>query len=539
MRASWIKTWVVAGLLAASTAQGETLYERDGITLDGTVRMVTRGAGVCQVLEDRESPTGYEEMKANHGQLLHVWQLDFAARNGSGRRLEHLTAHFKIASEWPPCTNWTGPEGRYAKPVQWSGSFEVLQRPSGMEPGGEVSGTVFMLAFHDQQPGFENWQLDYRFTAATGAERGGGPSGRESGPAAAAVELPPEIQVDLHLRKAEQAVRDGDAGTAREAMERLASLEREHGLDPAPEDYYRYAQAWAAAGEPQRAMAAAVRYLQSGGREAEHYTEALDLINREGSLEPAPSAGTAPAGRAGPGEPAGTSATEAPRAGEARVFDGMEFAWVPAGEFRMGSTGAEAFGWESPVTRVRISRGFWLGKHEVTQAEWQAVMGTNPSGFDECGPNCPVEQVSWEDAQAFIRQLNGRAGGSRYRLPTEAEWEHAARAGTVGDRYAPNLDAIAWYRDNSGDRTQPVGRKAPNAWGLHDMLGNVFEWVQDWYGGYPGGAVTDPGGPGSGSFRVFRGGSWNDNPWLCRASFRIDKPGKRFRDLGFRLLRTE
>ena len=130
-------------------------------------------------------------------------------------------------------------------------------------------------------------------------------------------------------------------------------------------------------------------------------------------------------------------------------------------------------------------------------------MGSNPSHFDECGRSCPVELVTWEDAQEFIGRLNGRSGGNRYRLPTEAEWEYAARAGTTGDRYG-NLDAIAWYRDNSRYRTHPVGQKAPNAWGLHDMLGNVEEWVEDRYGDYPGGAVTDPRGPGSGLYQVYR-----------------------------------
>ena len=243
--------------------------------------------------------------------------------------------------------------------------------------------------------------------------------------------------------------------------------------------------------------------------------------------------------RAGPGEPAEHSAAEVLRAGESRVFDGMEFVWVPAGEFLMGSTSAEAYPQESPLTRVRISRGYWLGQHEVTQAEWQAVTGTNRSKFSGCG-RCPVERVSWDDAQAFIRQLNGRAGGGRYRLPTEAEWEHAARAGTSGDRYATNLDAIAWYEDNSGGRTQPVGRKAPNAWELHDMLGNVWEWVQDRYGAHPGGAVTDPRGPGSGSYRVTRGGGWQMSAGGCRVSYREkDPPGNYWETQGFRLLRTE
>ena len=207
------------------------------------------------------------------------------------------------------------------------------------------------------------------------------------------------------------------------------------------------------------------------------------------------------------------------RAGESRVFDGMEFVWVPAGEFRMGSTSSEAYSGEQPLTQVRISRGFWLGQHEETQGQWEAVMGSNSSHFDECGRSCPVEWVSWNDAQEFIGRLNAMDGAGTYRLPTEAEWEYAARAGTAGNRYG-NLDAIAWYRDNSEDRTHPVGQKAPNAWGLHDMLGNVYEWYGGWYGGYPGGVVTDPRGPGSGLFRVMRGGAWSSSGGGCRSSAR-------------------
>ena len=544
MKSCWVKNCIAASLFAAGAAPAETLYQSDGITLEGTIRMVTRGAGVCQVLESHHPPDVYEDMKGNHGQPLDVWRLDFAARNGSGRRLEYLTAHLKIESEWPPCTNWTGPEGRYAKTPQWGGSFETLQRPSGMEAGGQVGDTVYVLAFHSHEPRYENWQLDYRFASGSVADPGesvpsGAASGRESESPAAG--LPPGIQVDLNLRKAEQALRDGDSAAAREALERLEALDREHGLEPAEEDHYRYAQAWAAAGEPERALAAAVRYLQAGGRDAEHYTEALDLINREGVLEAQSAAGNVAASRVGPGAPAGTPRVEsaAPQAGESRVFDGIEFVWIPAGEFRMGSTGSEADDDEQPLTRVRISRGFYLGKYEVTQGQWEAVMGSNPSAFDECGPTCPVEQVSWDDVQEFIRKLNAVVGEQRYRLPTEAEWEYAARAGTSGDRYG-NLDLIAWYVGNSGFRTHPVGQKAPNAWGLHDMLGNVYEWVGDWYGDYPGGSVTDPQGPTSGSGRVVRGGSWIYDARYCRASFRSTvSPGDRFNFLGFRLLRTK
>ena len=217
---------------------------------------------------------------------------------------------------------------------------------------------------------------------------------------------------------------------------------------------------------------------------------------------------------------------------------GMRFVWVAPGVFRMGSTSSEADDDEAPVTRVRISRGFWLGKYEVTQAEWMAVMGSNPSGFSGCA-RCPVERVSWQDVQEFIRRVNAGEPGTPYRLPTEAEWEYAARAGTTEDTYLANLDAVAWHRSSSGLRTLSVGQKEPNRFGLHDMLGNVWEWVRDWKGAYPGGAVTDPEGPPSGSNRVYRGCSWISDVKGCRVSLRYsDAPGYRFNHLGFRLLRV-
>ena len=238
------------------------------------------------------------------------------------------------------------------------------------------------------------------------------------------------------------------------------------------------------------------------------------------------------------------------RAGATRIFDGIEFVWIPAGEFRMGSTSRHAHTDEKPVTRVRLSRGFWMGKFEVTQRQWQAVMGNNPSRFKNCGRDCPVEKVSWNDVQEFIGKLNGRSGGRPYRLPTEAEWEYAARAGTTTDTYAgditkpsgndPVLNGIGWYYENSGRKTHPAGRKGPNAFGLHDMLGNVWEWVGDWYGDYPGGTVTDPRGSRTRSYRVDRGGSWNGIARDCRSASRgRDSPGFRNIGLGFRLLRTE
>ena len=335
--------------------------------------------------------------------------------------------------------------------------------------------------------------------------------------ASAAAQLPPEIEMDRFLLQAEQAVDSGDNSVARAAMEKIVALQVEHGIEPAPEDHFRYAKVWQAAGKPQQARDAIARYLELLGRDAEHYGAALDLMNRaEAEAEAEAEFEAFRENPVGPG--------------------GIEFVWVPAGQFRMGSSSGEVSGDERPVT-VRISRGFWLGKYEVTQSEWQAVMGSNPSHFGGCA-NCPVEQVSWEDAQEFIRGVNMQAGRNVFRLPTEAEWEYAARAGTTGDRYG-HMDSIAWYSRNSGDRTHPVGGKMPNAFGLYDMLGNVSEWVHDWYGDYPGGSVTDPRGPDWGLDRVSRGGTWFFGAGSARVSRRLhDPPGSRFNGLGFRLLRT-
>jgi formylglycine-generating enzyme required for sulfatase activity len=190
---------------------------------------------------------------------------------------------------------------------------------------------------------------------------------------------------------------------------------------------------------------------------------------------------------------------------------------------------------EGPVHTVELD-GFWLGKTEVTQAQYQAIMGTNPSKFK--GPSNPVEQVSWEEASEFCRKLSQRAGKT-YNLPTEAQWEYACRAGTT-TRYSFGdsdnaLGDYAWYDSNSGKQTHPVSQKRPNAWGLYDMHGNVWEWCLDWKDSYPSGRVSNPTGPSSASFRVFRGGSWYSSSRYCRSAFRYDgSPGNRIGDLGFR-----
>ena len=254
---------------------------------------------------------------------------------------------------------------------------------------------------------------------------------------------------------------------------------------------------------------------------------------------------------------------------------GMEFAWIPAGRFVMGSPNGEEGRDDDEVQHeVRISEGFWMGRYEVTQGEWEEVMGSNPSMIKACGPRCPVEMVSWFDAEEFIRRLNRREAGSgyEYRLPTEAEWEYAARAGSAGatpegdlrilGKYnAPVLDGQAWYGGNAGvtyasgrdcskfEETQyevgrcgthPVGLKRGNAWGLYDMLGSVYEWTADWYGAYPSGTVTDPRGPSTGSARVYRGGGWFSGAGVVRSAYRRGySPGNRNPGIGFRLVRTE
>jgi len=221
----------------------------------------------------------------------------------------------------------------------------------------------------------------------------------------------------------------------------------------------------------------------------------------------------------------------------------MEFVLIAAGAFQMGSDDREGdTRTEKPVHTVRLTQPFYLGTYEVTQGQWQAVMGANPSHFTG-DPNRPVENVSWDDVQEFIRRLNAREGGVTYRLPTEAEWEYAARAGTTtlwsfGDK-ASHIGRYAWCAIDTGGQTHPVGQLQPNPWGLYDMHGNVWEWVQDWYGPYGSGPAVDPARPPSGSARVNRGGSWRNNARYCRSAKRDDDaPGKRLISLGFRLLKV-
>ena len=229
---------------------------------------------------------------------------------------------------------------------------------------------------------------------------------------------------------------------------------------------------------------------------------------------------------------------------------GMTFNLIPAGTFTMGSPLNELGRFDDETQHeVTLSQPFYMQTTEVTQAQWVAVMGSNPSYFNTCGDDCPVEMVSWDDVQTFITSLNAFGEGT-YRLPTEAEWEYAARALSTtafanGDITAiscgfdPNLDSMGWYCYNSNNNTQLVAQKNPNAWGLYDMHGNVFEWCQDWYGSYPSGSVTDPTGPSSGLARVVRGGSFYYSTVTCRSawrSYQVTDGGNNY--YGFRLVRN-
>ncbi|MEE4357395.1 MAG: formylglycine-generating enzyme family protein [Desulfococcaceae bacterium] len=237
---------------------------------------------------------------------------------------------------------------------------------------------------------------------------------------------------------------------------------------------------------------------------------------------------------------------------------GMTFNRIPAGTFMMGSPSTEP-GRDSDEVQhqVTLTNDFYMQTTEVTQGQWQAVMGSNPSYFPACGSNCPVENVSWYDVQTFITALNARGEGT-YRLPTDAQWEYAARAGSTTAFYNgsitntgttpldPNLDAIGWYGGNSavtytpnyyGQGTHPVAQKQPNAYGLYDMSGNVGEWCQDWYQNYSTASVTNPTGPSTGTYRVLRGRAWTSYAADCRSAFRSEgSPSNRRKHNGFRLL---
>jgi formylglycine-generating enzyme required for sulfatase activity len=212
----------------------------------------------------------------------------------------------------------------------------------------------------------------------------------------------------------------------------------------------------------------------------------------------------------------------------------LEMVFVEGGTFQMGSESGDPD--EKPVHSVTLS-SFNIGKYEVTQAQWNAVMGNNPSFNSGCD-NCPVDNVSWNDVQQYIQKLNAKSG-KNYRLPTEAEWEYAAKGGKKSKGYtysgSNDIGSVAWYTDNSGDKTHAVGTKQANELGIFDMSGNVVEWCSDWYGNYSSFSVTNPTGTSSGEYRVIRGGGWNS--YDCLETYRTSySPRYLYGDNGFRLV---
>ena len=265
---------------------------------------------------------------------------------------------------------------------------------------------------------------------------------------------------------------------------------------------------------------------------------AIRLLSAEALAQVIPDEAEAmPALRIMPQHAANVSVTRH-RAGEVAVFADMQFIWVPSGCFWMGNDHADSD--ESPTHKACFKQGFWMGQTEVTQTQWESLMGSNPSAFQRCGSNCPVESVSWHAVQALLENLNTQGQGI-FKLPTEAQWEYACRDGGRKQAYCggDSLQKMAWYKDNAEGKTHPVAEKQPNGLGLYDMNGNVGEWISEWYAPYAlktqdsDQAITE-----SPSFRVRRGGSWRNEEKLMRSTYRsYFPPALSSYNLGIRLIR--
>jgi len=386
---------------------------------------------------------------------------------------------------------------------------------------------------------------------------------------AVAQDLPPDILADQYLLEATEAMEQGELQEAERAFKKIEALE----IEPPPTFAYFYGKLLAEHGVGpevwRKGQAFLKQFVLSVGREPEYYTPALKLLSMvEAKLEAARRAqadDTAYAAAAAQDTPEGYAAyvqrypagrhVAAARAALRRlraeaarqrilVQVNAQMVRIEGGTFTMGCRGgffSECDADEKPAHQVTV-QSFEMSKYEVTQEVWVTVMEENPSYFQNC-PRCPVEQVSWEDVQAFLQKLN--VGGGRYRLPSEAEWEYAARGGSQSRGYAyagsDTLDAVGWYAENSGDKTHPVGQKQANEVGLHDLSGNVWEWVQDcWHDNYQGapseGRAWERGDCGR---RVLRGSSWSNKPRFLRSAYRVGYPAvNRGYDLGFRLARS-
>ena len=384
--------------------------------------------------------------------------------------------------------------------------------------------------------------------------------------APAAQDLPPDMLADQYLLAATTALQNQDRQAAINAFQKIEALD----ITPPAEFFYFYGKVLVEDGVAtntvpsiEKGQSLLKKYIVASGREVEHYRSALEVLNTAGEAAWRQREEAAWQQRQRE-EAARRRQEEAERAAQrvaklkARLLEAGAFTErllalllkvdaqmvrIAGGTFIMGCTPEQGGcpDGEKPAHQVAV-RSFELSQYEVTQELWEAVMGENPSYFKHC-PRCPVEAVSWEDAQAFLQKLN--VGGGRYRLPSEAEWEYAARGGqrSRGYRYAgsDSPDAVAWHGANSGDKTHPVGQKQANELGLYDLSGNVYEWVQDCSNNNYHGAPSDGGAWESGDCRrrVFRGGSWLMKPIHLRSAERErDSSDYRFEIIGFRLARS-
>ena len=563
VKRSWLAGfWVVTCALGGLSTHAEILYDKDGIQLRGTAQLVQSGGGTCNVLE---SDTSFEKRQANHGAPMDIWRLDFSVHNGSSRWLDHLIARFQIASEWPECTNWDVPDSaefaiQYPSAlIEWSGSAGHIQESGRnvVSPGQTLTDTTLLIVLRgDPEPRFSNWSLNYDFatnppppgTVSPAALTASGGTSSESAGSSSSDLLPPQMRLDEYLMEAEMLREEKDHKGVLEAMDRIRALQREHGLTLPEEFPFTYAQAALAAGSYQAAIDSATRYLARAGRGGKHYREALALrVRSRRGLRAPVVADSAP--RAAPSTDAGGRQRVQPQARERLPYE-PEMVEIPGGSFRMGCvSGLDCDGDEHPVRTVQVER-FELSKYEVTFEEYDRFTSATGRALAEDTRGWgrgrrPVINVSWEDAVAYARWLSDQTG-ERYRLPSETEWEYAARAGTetkfswgneIG-RNRANCRRCGSRWDAS--QTAPVGSFGANRWGLHDMHGNVWEWVQDcWSDSYrvapTDGSAWQQGNCGK---RVLRGGSWyNISRSLRSANRNEDSSTNRHDTLGFRVAR--
>ena len=377
-----------------------------------------------------------------------------------------------------------------------------------------------------------------------------------SGGPAMALDLPPDVRADQYLLEATEALEQGDPKTAIRAFEKIEALDTE----PPVEFLFFYGKLLVEHGttveDVRKGESLLKQFVINVEKTSEHYRPTLKLLSvAKRKIEAAERQRIEAAKREAEARlraEAKRLAEEAERQRLARLKELLpsllkslkqQMVVVPGGTFTMGCTEEQSncFISEKPAHQVQVN-SFSISKHEVTQELWDAVMGKNPSFFEYCA-RCPVEWVSWNDIQVFLEKLNA-VTGEQYRLPTEAEWEYAARGGqqSRGYQYAgsDDPDAVSWYMENSGEKTHPVGQKAANELGLYDMSGNVWEWVEDcWHWNYEGAPMDGSAWVSRDRYRVLRGGSWSHDPGLLRSAYRFwINPGDRSNSGGFRVART-